>query len=792
MKKKYSLSVTEFAISAPRQGSIDTHSGFGNDKTTGQEIHYQTQFQRQRDFPEYDSEVSVAHQFFSMDNTFKVSGRIDGIFRREQPLIEEIKSSFNIRELQRYIKKNIQHHPYCLQLQTYGYMHWIKHQELPLLNLHLVSSRKRESVDISIDLNIDDYEKWLALRLADLDKEIKLAQKTIQRRTKYAKLLEFPFPQPRRGQVELIATIETNQSVDQPSLIQAPTGLGKTIGVLYPTLKEALLRGQKVVYVTPKNSQHAVAEDAIDRLHTSKASIKSLTLTAKSKLCLKGEPICNSQYCEFAENHYTKISANDLTSVLDKKRKLTAKTFTKLAKEFQVCPFELQFEAVKKADVVICDYNYVFAPRAGLGRVASNFIGIESKPNLIIDEIHNLPSRGMDYYSPTLSVSLFTNILKQADKLAANIREEAFALISRCIEIIENCRTEELTLPCKISPPVEVFVKHDNKLRDFLMKYLSSDTDITADDLIMRFCYYWSEFTKVLEFIVNERDEFFTTLHANPTTIKITCCDASEMLKPAYDDFKQVVGFSATLKPFNYYSQLTGLRSGKLQTKEFPSPFSTDKRKIIIIPQISTKYSNRTRSYPRIAEVITKVTALKKGNYLVFFPSFEFLDKTAAHFYAGTTVRVIQQRKGMTKKEVNDVLVSLQHPTQSSIIFAVQGGIFSEGIDYPGDMAIGVFVVGPPLPTFDLESDHKRQYYQQKYAAGFDYAYIYPAMAKAVQSAGRVIRSETDKGLIVLIDDRFTQPSYTTCMPEDWFDLHHRELISQSILSDITTFWTND
>ena len=789
MKNTYSLSVIEFAVSSPRQGSIDTHSGFGNDKNLGQEMHQIIQQEHRLAFAEYESEFQISHRFVTEDNIFKVTGKMDGIYQRKKPIIEEIKTSFNIYELQRYIKKNMAIHPYCLQLLTYGYLYWLKHKEMPTLSLYLASTRKKESVTLLIDFNIDHYEAWLKLRLADLDHEVRLSQKTLKRRRSNAERLTFPFKEPRQGQIELIETVQANLRSKKTTLLQAPTGLGKTMGVLYPNLEEALQRGQKVIYVTPKNSQHGVAEEAVDLLSADNTSIRSLTITAKSKLCLKGEPICNSQYCEFAQDHYTKITTHQLREILFKKRKLTHKTFNQLAKTYQVCPFELQFEAVPKADVIICDYNYVFAPTAAMGRVTKNFIGTQDKPNLIIDEIHNLPSRSMDYYSPTLSVSYFENILNHTEKLFADVKPEAEKLLRKSIALIEGCQPKEALPPCKISPPIEVFIKHDAKLRDFLSKYLNSQAEITSDDLIMRFVYYWSEFTSALEFINIYNTKFFTTFHAHPATIKITCCDASEMLKPCYKDFEHIVGFSATLKPFNYYSQLTGLQSHHLHLAEFLSPFPKENRKVLLIPQVSTKYTQRSKSIPRIIEVIQRICVLKKGNYFVFFPSFEFMEKTAMVFKGLFGFNFICQKRGITKKEVAKVLELLKHPFHANIVFAVQGGVFSEGVDYPGNMVIGAFIIGPPLPTFDLESETKRQYYQSTYAAGFDYTYIYPAMTKAIQSAGRVIRSETDKGIIILMDERFMQPSYSACMPKDWFQNDPRELVSTKILHDISQFW---
>jgi DNA excision repair protein ERCC-2 len=790
MKRKFSLGVTEFALPAPRTGSIDTLSGLGRGPQVGLEIHQKIQGQRATEFSHYKPEVSISHNFEYGEYIFEVSGRIDGLYDlKDQPKIEEIKSNFNIYELFRRLKDAQNEHPYCLQLRTYGYMYWLQNKKVPDLNLHLVSSRNFETIDFNLNLNTFSYEKWLAVRLAELAEEADLFEKRIKRRKKVAQNFVFPFEKPRSGQIELIKTIEEGMKLDRPMMIQAPTGLGKTVGVLYPTMKEALERGQKVVYLTPKNSQHSVAEDAVEKLQEKGANIKSMTLTAKTKMCFKNEPVCNPDFCEYAKDHYTKVAQNKLGEQLSKKRSLTAKTFKKMAEEHQVCPFELQFEAAHEADTVICDYNYVFSPRASIGKLTGGTFTQKGKPNLVIDEAHNVPSRTLDYFSPSLSVFALEKMRDDANKLPFSFRNEFVGLLDDAIAVVKHCAPQDCREPCKIHPPVEAFLDHDMQLKGFLSTYLKADVDIQPNDVVMKLCFYWSEFTAALEFVTAGRDEFFTTFHPNPATIKITCCDASEMLKACYDDYQQVVAFSATLKPFDFYSQLSGLKDKDLKIAEFASPFPRSNRKLLLIPQISSKYSERQRNYPKIADAIQKIASLKKGNYFAFFPSFDFMERVCALFVPPEGFQVLKQARNMRRDDIEEVLEILSLPGSANIVFAVQGGVFSEGVDYPGDMAIGAFVVGPPLPTFDLEREKMREYYEENYASGFDYAYTYPAMAKAIQAAGRVIRSEKDQGIIVLMDNRFIQPSYVKSMPQDWFEDSPREMVSESILNDIAKFW---
>jgi len=790
--KPIAIALRDFALPSPRRGSIEPHSGYGSAAAEGREIHLRVQKKRKKSDPSYQPEVPVSSLFERGGYQFRVDGRMDGIFRSDPPRIEEIKSCFNIRELSRRLEENPPDHPYSLQLLTYGYFYWREQQVVPRLSFHLVSTRGGDSADLELSFDLALFEKWLELRLDELVIEAGQAEKRAARRRKIAGGFAFPFAAPRPGQIELMQTIEEGMAEQRPMLIQAPTGLGKTAGVLFPVLKEALQRGQRVVYVTPKNSQHAVAEDAVKRFQEAGSAVKSLSITAKSKICFKNEPLCNPNYCEFARDYYAKIHEHGILALLARKRRLKARIFRDLGEQYRICPFELQFDGAQEADVVICDYNYVFAPRSATGRITDAGIGQPGKPNLVIDEAHNLPSRAMDYYSPVLSAVVLERMRDEIGNVPALFRNEAEELLDGCIRVIASCRSNEMPQPTRIDPPVELFLAQDERLRAFLSRYLDSDVEIEKQDVILRLSFYWSAFTEALEFAVDaERPEFFTTFHPYPGggVVRITCCDASTMLKDCYAEYGAVVGFSATLKPFDYYTRLSGLDSGKVKCAEFASPFPKELRKILIIPQISTKYAQREANYARIADAVERITALRRGNYFVFLPSFEFLERVADLFRPGEGFTVFRQERNMRVHDVEAILDSLRAEEIPTIVFAVQGGSFSEGMDYAGEMVIGAFVIGPPLPNYDLEREEMRKYYQRQYGAGFDYAYTIPAMAKAIQAAGRVIRSETDRGLIVLMDSRFMEPGYSRSMPVDWFESDVTELVSAGILKEVAEFW---
>jgi DNA excision repair protein ERCC-2 len=790
--KAIPLAIRDLALPVPRTGSIEAHSGYGRAASEGREIHGRVQKKRAKADPSYEAEVEISAEFLRGQYRFCVEGRMDGIFRGDRPHIEEIKTAFSIAELAERLCADPYQHPYSLQLLSYGYFLYLREKALPRLTFHLVSTRNSRTQDIELALDIPHYEQWLDLRLEELASDAKNEEKRASRRRKISRTFLFPFGNPRPGQLEIVKTVEQAMADNRPLLIQAPTGLGKTVGVLYPSLKEALGRGQKVVYVTPKNSQHVVAEDAARRFRRAGAAVKSLTITAKGKICFKNEPLCDPGYCEFSRDYYAKVHGQGLIEKLGRKRTLTARVFRSLAEEHEVCPFELQLDASAEADVVICDYNYVFAPRSAFGRVALSGIDQTGRPNLVIDEAQNLPQRAMDYYSPALSTITLEQMRPGIQALPRRFRSEGEGLLDGCIAVIASCISTGAQRPVRIVPPLEAFLDQDGLLRSFLSRYLDSEAEVLPRDAVMVLANYWAGFCEALELAADpDRKEFFVTIHPHPTggVIRITCCDASFMLTDCYNEYEQVIGFSATLKPFAYYADLSGLDPDRTMTAEFSSLFPKEHRKLLIIPQISTKYNDREWNYAKISDAVGRIAAIRRGNYFVFFPSFEFLERVHGLFQAPAGTEVLKQEREMKAAKVSSLLDRLASGAGPVIVFAVQGGTFSEGVDYPGESVIGAFVVGPPLPNYDLEREEMRKYYEERYHAGFDFAYIIPAMSKAVQAAGRVIRSETDRGLIVVMDGRFLQAPYTRAMPSDWFNASASELVSESILKDVAEFW---
>ncbi len=847
------LSVGEFALPIPRTGHIETHSGYGHLPPVGVTLHQILQHNRKSQDPAFQSEVPLQHIFFHQGFRIIVSGRMDGLTKGEPAHIEEFKTSYDAPGLIHRLQTSPEH-PYILQLLTYGYFFYLRENKIPRTTLTVVATQTLDETPIEVSLSVDAYKKWLHLRLAEIILERKQIHQFRIRGKTLAPEVEFPFKPMRTGQDALVAAVE-DLPVGGKLLVQAPTGLGKTIGISFPLLRSALASQTRIIYLTPKNSQHQIAEEAIDAIRSQDKNrgdkIKSITINAKHKMCLKEEPICNPEYCEFARDYYKKIAENSVAEKIKKfKGHTSSEKILKLANRFEVCPFELQLEALEFHNVVICDYNYAFAPRNSLGRL-NRYSYAESSTDsdarfasiLVVDEAHNLVSRALDYFSAELNEN---EIQSWFEKILNSQPLTPWNRVS-----IENLRQQILQLFVRYAPqpahhPQEQTIPlEDLKLIEQKMLALWSELMLTAKssavayeikrgDGFLSLINTWSQFCSALEvksegtLIYSEysrHDKGVTSLSAgrgNGTgmdsgmnsgvsaaaglRLRICSLDASMWLSEAWPKFAKTVLFSATLKPFDYYLKTLGFTPFKeTKTLEIASPFGKHQRKIILVPQVSTKYSERSRSLSKIWELVARTVKLQSGNYALFFPSFQYLEQAMSFLNSQDQSEMmvdlrrakfhIQSRK-MSKDQINEYLRELARPTVSTsepaalqLLVAVQGGVFSEGVDYPGKMLIGAFIIGPPLPFFGFENEKMREFYQTKLQAGMTYTYIFPAMAKSIQAAGRVIRRLDDRGVLFLLDDRFLLPDYAAAMPKDWFNESPRELLSSQILKDLEDFW---
>jgi DNA excision repair protein ERCC-2 len=309
---------------------------------------------------------------------------------------------------------------------------------------------------------------------------------------------------------------------------------------------------------------------------------------------------------------------------------------------------------------------------------------------------------------------------------------------------------------------------------------------ILPEDPIEEFYYNFNRFCIALELEGEEFKNIYVQ-DKDDCKVRIICLDPANQLRKILRRFAFVMGMSGTLEPLEWYRDVLGFDQDVTALARYGSPFPPENRCIVAVPSVSTRYRDRSNNYQQIADYISEVISFRKGNYIVFFPSFEFMEQVR-RLLPSTDYKVIVQRKTMPELEREFVLNLLRKNRGPHLILAVQGGIFAEGVDYPGEMVIGVIIVGPGLPQVGLERELMKQYYSKKYSMGFEYAYLYPGMVRVIQSAGRVIRSESDKGIIVLLGSRFANRQYNSLFPKYWFTDHPGELISSDFYR-IKKFW---
>jgi DNA excision repair protein ERCC-2 len=771
-----SLSVTDFVTPLEPTGSLDASLSFRLDEDAmaqGARLHARVQKRLMRETPELQCEVPVLRLLEREGFECLVRGRMDVW----QPgLVEEIKTTFQPGALLRALEAD-PFHVHAQQARMYA---WIKHQETGVdtcCRLRVISLLDETETVLPVPFDPEAFSAWVDGQLEALHRAHLRALARAEERRKVGQSLAFPFPERRPGQDRLMALAGQAFAEGRPLLVQAPTGLGKTAALLQPALEKALAEDLRVFYATPRNSQHALAEGFVRRLRAQGHAVRSVTVRAKEKVCPQAEVHCTPEACPRADGYYDRLRECGALDLLAEAGCADAAVLKETADRFALCPFELSLDAARNADVVIGDYNYVLAPGATLQRF---FATPEAAArNLVLfDEAHNLPARAADWFSPALDLRELDG-LRRGGKGAPGLRAKVTRQLGRCRRLVEAYDGGHRQVALEPEP----FLAEEARLRKLLAKAAAEGAALTPSHPLVQLFRLWSDFCAV----ARELAPWHLVTWIPPGRLQITCADASAHLAERLEALAGAALFSATLKPFAFYETLSGLPPERTLREEIPSPFPPEHRRILIVPQVSTLLRRRDREIPRVADFLARVLPQRRGNYLVFFPSLDFLEKTAAVLEL-PGFRVLAQPRGAGPAELEALLSALRED-QGVVVLAVQGGSLSEGIDLPGEMLIGCVVVGPPLPPFDLERQLVKGHFDRKLGSGDAYAYTYPAMARAVQAAGRVIRSPEDRGLLVFLDGRFLEPAYAGCFPADWFRESPREAVSTAILDDIRRFW---
>lgn len=737
-----------------------------------------------------------------------IEGRADGIEEQNGIVtIEEIKGIYqNPEELE---------DPAALHLAQakcyaaiYGQQHHLETIRIRMTYVSLEDYSTR-SFDSAWDGNV--LEEWFNGLVGEAMKWACLQVRWERIRNASAEGMEFPFPY-RAGQREMTAAVYQTIRKNGQLFVQAPTGIGKTMSAVFPAV-HALLRGtgEKLFYLTAKTVARTVAEEAFSILRKRGLSIRSLTVTAKEKICAAGEVNCSPEVCPRAKGHYDRVN-DALMDLLLSADDFTRERILTQSEKFCVCPYELEQDLSVFADCVVCDYNYVFDPDAKIGRFFGDTAG-KGRAILLVDEAHNLVDRGREMYSASLNrervLAIRRMISGREDPGLKKIGSALSAVNKVMRKRKKECGTSEKAEQmagslCMMTESIGELAIPLMNLAGSLEKYLTGRPASAVEGDLTDFYFTLRSFLNRCE-ECGDCDRIVDVCHPDGGfTIQILCMNPAPRLQKILDKCRSTVFFSATLFPVRYYERLLTTREDSYRIY-IPSPFDRSRRLVAVGSDVSSRYRRRgPAEYGKIAGYIDETVRSRCGNYLVFFPSYTMLEEVLSVFLtrrgmvpeggddgytraAAGGLRVIAQRPGMSEMMREQFLDEFSEDDGTMAAFCVMGGIFSEGIDLAGEKLIGAVVVGNGLPQISWDREVLRRFYDETGRNGFDIAYRYPGMNKVLQAAGRVIRTAEDVGVILLLDERFLQNESLALMPREWNDL---VVVNQNTLrKTLTDFW---
>ncbi len=809
-------SLVEFIL---RSGDIDNRRGGAADREAmqiGSRLHRKIQG---RMGASYRAEVSLATELDCGEYALVVEGRADGIFEEDGlAWIDEIKGVG--RDVSRMEEADAVH---LAQAKCYAYI-WAMQQELSEIGVQMtyVNLESEEIKRIRARFSFQELCGWFARLTDEYKKWASFQVKWKQIRQASIGGAVFPYPY-RDGQKDLAAAIYRTIARQKKIFVQAPTGVGKTIAAVFPAVKavgEGL--GDKIFYLTAKTITRTVAQEAFSLLKQQGLQYKVLTLTAKEKICMCAEPDCNPDACPYAKGHFDRINdavfelltgwgtpdggSGDLVSGI--RDSYTREDLIEHAKKWQVCPFEMSLDLSLWVDAVICDYNYVFDPQAKLKRFFAD--SVKGDYIFLIDEAHNLVERGREMYS----ASLYKEDFLEIKRILNPVSKKAARALETCNKLMLNWKREceNYMLLTDIGAFAIALLNVSTHLQALLEDAESPLNAIAAREGQPAFAQTLPAARgaadgeearrKVLDFyfqvcsflaIYEEMDESYQIYTEQEPDgrfkLKLYCIHTAGKIGECLKKGRAAVFFSATLLPVRYYMELLSGTADDYAVYAH-SPFDPRRKKVLIGADVSSRYTRRNEEeYRKMARYIHAVWQARRGNYLVFFPSYKMLEEVLALFadmYGD--VRTLAQSSRMTEQQREEFLQEFYAPRKDGLVgFCVLGGIFGEGIDLKRESLIGAVVVGTGLPQVCNEREILKQYFDRRDMDGFAYSYQYPGMNKVLQSAGRVIRTDEDEGVILLLDERFCQRQYREIFPREWEGCETCSL--RTVEDKIEKFW---
>ena len=773
-----------------------------------------------RDSSETAAEGITAAKAASEEIAVLVEGRADGVFcgaDPENPILGEAWTIDEIKTTYTKISKIREPEPVHLaQAKCYTYIYCLQNGldtiRVRMTYCSLVSheirrfTREYSAQEITdwFDALMKEYARWASIEIGF-------------KRLRDASLseLEFPFSY-RPGQKELAVHVYHTICHGKKLFLEAPTGTGKTISAVFPALK-AIGEGKadRLFYFTAKTVTGKVALDTFSILRAKGMRLRSVQLSARDRICPMEKRACGPDTCPRAKGHYDRVN-EALYALLQNEEDISRETLLDYAERFTVCPFELGLDASLFADAVVGDYNYLFDPHARLRRFFAEGKG-SSRYLFLVDEAHNLVERGREMYSASLSREkcrafrsavrgVYPSLWKQLGKLSSALRDQAGAFEEPAggtpsaadpdtgSAVFER---EQVRLVGEIDEAAEAACKVMEEMQTILSDERrgipAADQEAAAEvrENFLSFYFDLSHFLMIFEEMDDKYRIYVRRRGKEDFTIRLLCADPSDKLARCLDKGVSSILFSATLLPIRYYKRLLG---GRQEDYEVYARSSFDPERLLIAGDVTSRYRMRGGGqYSRIASCIHSAVSQRHGNYMVFFPSYAFMDQVLQQYrdmYPPDEETALEvQSPQMTEDERRDFLQSFEESSdeKSLIGFCVLGGIFSEGIDLRQDRLIGAMIVGTGFPKVCAERELLKQYFDRQGENGFDYAYRFPGMNKVLQAAGRVIRTAEDVGIVVLMDDRFRTGTYRRLFPAEWREC--RETDSAQIGDKISRFW---
>ena len=729
----------------------------------------------------YRPEVSLSHTVTVEDFVLEISGRADGIIEQAGvTVIDEIKSTNVLLDTIRADDNPL----FWAQAKCYAYIYALQ-QNLDSIQVQLTYYQLEDrtckrflqcfrSVDLAvffIDL-VNRYLDWASL-----------VQQAQANRNHSIQELNFPFDSFRAGQREFAVAVYRSIAAGTKLFAEAPTGIGKTMASIFPAVKAmGEDKVEQIVYLTAKSSARDIAEQALIVLRQRGLLLKSLTLTAKEKICFAETTDCDPQKCPYAHGHYDRIQSamRDIYT----QPVFSRSVIEEYAEKHQVCPFEFSLDLALWSDCVICDYNYVFDPRVSLKRMFSEDA---LRYCLLIDEAHNLVDRAREMFSASLAkkpVSELKQTMKAAQPKLSKALGPVLTWINRWGKACEQDPDKLLVqkeVPVDSLAPMHKFIKIADD-------WLAKNEPALYRDQLLQIYFDIHAFLRTAE-EYGEDYVFYVEKDGTSVTGKLFCMDPSRLLKQVLLPGRPAVFFSATLSPLEYFKDTLGGDATDC-CLAIDSPFPRNHLHVLVADSIGTTYKARESTYGAVVEAIHAVVEAKPGNYLAFFPSYRYLDEVSGRYgeqYG--EVQLIRQSARMTDTEREEFLACFTTQPQGTLVgFAVLGGAFGEGIDLTGERLSGAVIVGIGLPQVCPERNTIRTYYEEKNGMGFEYAYLYPGMNKVLQAAGRVIRTDEDRGVVLLIDERFSQPRCRKLLPDWWKPVKTVRGVA-AIQASVLNFW---